>query len=163
MASVTFLWGTAFNDIVSLQYGMGLGVGVTLGDLNRTEAYPRDGGWAKCERAGDPDDPGSFCGPVNVSRPNFHPTCTRPNGDPIPNCTERPGNVASNKDGKKGEHYDINARRWTDGGSVPNFWFRAAPQLALRIKPIRQLMIRIDGGYDLFSGFFLGGTIAYGL
>jgi hypothetical protein len=148
MASVTFLWGTAFNDIVSLQYGMGLGVGVTLGDLNRTEAYPTSDGWAKCDRAGDPEDPGSFCGPVNEAEDFREATATKPK---------------SNLDGADGEHYDINARRWTDGGSVPNFWFRAAPQLALRIKPIRQLMIRIDGGYDLFSGFFLGGTIAYGL
>ena len=55
------------------------------------------------------------------------------------------------------------AQKWFNGGSVPNLYFRfAVPNIALRIKPISQLLIRIDGGFDLFSGFFTGGSISYG-
>jgi hypothetical protein len=47
---------------------------------------------------------------------------------------------------------------------VPNLWFRAAlPHLALRFKPIRQMVIRVDGGFDVFSGFFVGGSVGVGL
>ena len=46
---------------------------------------------------------------------------------------------------------------------MPNLYFRfAVPHLALRIKPIHQLLIRVDLGFDLFSGFFTGAGISYG-
>jgi hypothetical protein len=158
MASATFLWSTAFTDWFSLQYGLGVGLGALLGDVNRTEAYPQGNGYGACNSAGDPD--GTFCGGVNTAEPYFAPSC--PAGDP--NCTARPGKPASNRDGADGEHYDVNARKWTDGGSVPNLWFRfTLPHLALRFKPIRQMVIRIDGGWDIFSGFFLGGALAFGI
>jgi len=51
---------------------------------------------------------------------------------------------------------------WLDGGSRPLVYARLAPHLAIRIKPIHQLVFRIDGGFDLFSGFFLGGSAAFG-
>jgi len=58
--SVDFLPGYDFNDWLSIYYGGGLGIGITLGDIVRTEAY-RDagGGWHACESEGSPD--GSFC------------------------------------------------------------------------------------------------------
>ena len=57
----------------------------------------------------------------------------------------------------------VNAANWFNGGSVPSIWLRAAvPHIALRIKPIHQLVIRIDTGFDIFSGFFVGGTVSFG-
>ena len=35
------------------------------------------------------------------------------------------------------------------------------PHVAVRIKPVRQFQIRIDGGYGLYN-FFFGGSIYYG-
>ena len=51
---------------------------------------------------------------------------------------------------------------WIGGGSRPVVWARLAPHLAVRFKPMHQLVFRIDGGFDLFSGFFLGGAAAFG-
>lgn len=87
----------------------------------------------------------------------WEPCVDRSNPDPL-YCD--PTSVA---DGEEGGHFGARARRWTQGGSVPNVWFRAAlPHLALRFKPIKQLMIRVDGGFDLFSGFFVGGSLNFG-
>jgi hypothetical protein len=133
---VDFLWGTDFTDWFSIQYGIGLGVGVVMGDMVRTEAYPDTGpgsigGWSRCNGPSNPAN--AFCDPTSVA------------------------------DGEDGGHFGAVARRWTQGGSVPNVWFRAAlPHLALRFKPIKQLMIRVDGGFDLFSGFFVGGSVNFG-
>lgn len=145
MASATFLWGTDFNDIVSLQYGIGLGFGVVFGDMFRDEAFPNDGedgrevyqGFSRCDGANMPnaDVTGSqqWCDLTEVG------------------------------DGMMGGHFGVKARRWTNGGSVPVMWFRASiPHLALRIKPIKQLVIRLEGGFDIFSGFFTGGSISFG-
>ncbi|MCU0673127.1 MAG: hypothetical protein MUE69_10090 [Myxococcota bacterium] len=84
--------------------------------------------------------------------------CVGPSNPPNAFCD--PTSVA---DGEDGGHFGARARRWTQGGSVPNVWFRASlPHLALRFKPIKQLMIRVDGGFDLFSGFFVGGSLNFG-
>lgn len=53
--------------------------------------------------------------------------------------------------------------KWFSGGSTPNLYFRLSlPHLAIRIKPIRQILIRLEGGFDVFSGFYTGATLAYG-
>lgn len=130
MASVDLMWGTQFNDIVGIQYGLGIGLGALLGDLRRTEAY-RDGNgeWAPCQDM-------SMGGPGE---------CDDVDGD---GDLTGVGGIAS---------------KWFDGGSVPNLYFRlAVPNLAIRIKPIKQLLIRVDGGFDLFSGFFAGANMSYG-
>lgn len=128
MVSVDLMWGTQFNDIVGIQYGIGLGIGALLGDLRRTEAFRNgNGDWEACT---GPDGT-AFCDDVDGD------------GDLM-----GVGGIAS---------------KWFDGGSVPNLYFRfAIPHLAVRIKPIKQLMIRVDGGFDLFSGFFTGLNAAYG-
>jgi hypothetical protein len=84
--------------------------------------------------------------------------CVGPSNPPNVYC-----DPTSVRDGEEGGHFNARARRWTQGGSVPNVWFRASlPHLALRFKPIKQLMIRVDGGFDLFSGFFVGGSLNFG-
>lgn len=149
MASATFLWGTDFNDVVSLQYGIGLGFGVVFGDMFRDEAFPNDNssddlrardqfqGYSRCDGVGSPGS--SVTGSDQYCDLNA---------------------VGAGMDGG---HFGVKARRWTDGGSVPVVWFRASiPHLALRIKPIKQLVIRLEGGFDIFSGFFTGGSISFG-
>jgi len=163
MAGVDFLWSTDINDMFSFEYGLGLGIGVVGGSMTRTEAYPGSGagsvgGFTACVGPGQPQpgdsDPGGYCDPTSGA--------THSN-----DYTDRNGtlhtNVPTNVDGEHGAHYHTTARRWTNGGSVPNVYFRLAlPHLALRFKPIHQLMMRIDGGFDVFSGFFVGGSMAYG-
>jgi hypothetical protein len=148
-----FLWTTEFNDKFALQYGIDLAIGVVMGNLIRNEAYPTNdtsvdgykGGWAPCERAGVPSAPQS---------PDF----------PSDFCAQPLSGGTTDADGQSGFHYGVKARRWTAGGSVPNVWFRAAiPHLALRFTPTPAIRIRVDGGFDLLSGFFFGAALAIGL
>jgi len=134
----TFLWGTQFNDIIGLQYGIGIGIGGVWGDVVRTEARPAQAG-----------EPGT----------NGFVACSGPNDMRNPRYCE--DSMATTDDDRAG-HYNFVASKWNDGGSVPLLWFRVAPQLSLRIKPIKQLLFRADVGFDLFSGFFVGGSVAYG-
>lgn len=138
-AAASFLWSTDFNDMVSLQYGADIGVGVTLGKLVRTEAWrDSDNSWHACESPGSPavDSDGH---PLDVGY------C---DGPPV-------------GDGEEGAHYNVVAKKWSDGGKVPNIlpWL-GLPHIALRVKPIKQLMFRIDAGFGL--GFFFGAAANYG-
>ena len=78
-------------------------------------------------------------------------------------CTSTSGGYCDDFDGEPNSGFTGIASKWFDGGSVPNLYFRlAVPNLAIRIKPIKQLLIRVDGGFDLFSGFFTGINASYG-
>ncbi len=165
MGGVDFMWSTPINDMFSFEYGMGVGLGVVGGDMVRTEAYPDDGpgsvgGFSPCVGPGTVQ-PGS---PASAGGGGF---CDAPSGSTQSvDYTDRDGGrhtVQTNIDGQRGAQYHIKARRWTNGGSVPNVWFRLSlPHIALRFKPIHQFQMRVDGGFDIFSGFFVGGALAYG-
>ncbi len=133
--SGTFLWSTSFTDWFALEYGVGVGLGIVIGDVYRTEAYPVGDSWEPCAGPGNPD--GRFCGSPGTS----------------------PGRVQQCQDGL--EHYDCYEGQWSDGGDVPNVvpWL-AIPHLAMRFKPIKQVQLRVEGGFGL--GFFMGASAAYG-
>ena len=59
--------------------------------------------------------------------------------------------------------YHVDEPNWANGGSSPLIWGRLAPVLGMRIKPIKQLVLRVDGGFDFFSGFFVGAGFGIGL
>lgn len=62
-----------------------------------------------------------------------------------------------------GGHYDHSEPKWLDGGYLPNLWIWAAlPHVALRIKPIHQVVLRIEGGLST-GGLFAGASAEYGL
>ncbi len=85
---------------------------------------------------------------------NGYSQCDGPGGAPA-------GTGAGYCDPPPAGHYGF-FDKWAQGGSVPNIYLRAAPQIALRFKPIHQVLIRVNGGFDIFSGFFVGGALAYG-
>lgn len=144
IGAASFMWSTQFNDMLALEYGVDVGLGVVLGNGIRSEAYPSTGagsvgGYAACSMANDPHEtptPGVYCAP-------------------------NPGGGASAQDGQNGEHYNVTARKWTDGGSVPNIipWL-GLPHIALRFKPVHQFQARLDVGF--FGGFFFGLGAQYG-
>lgn len=160
MVGTTFMWSTMFNDYIGLEYGLGLGVGYVFGDLVRTEAYPSEnGGFAACTTPPAGGTPGGAQpgDSIDLGRSNglgIQDYCQPAIGTPPP---------ISNEDGEEGAHYGVIARQWFDGGSVPNLWFRLAPQISLRVKPIHQLVIRADVGFDIFSGIYVGGGLAIGV
>lgn len=59
-------------------------------------------------------------------------------------------------------HYGYDEPDWLSGGGKPVVvpWL-ALPHLAIRIKPIRQIQIRLDGGFGVYN-FFFGASAAYG-
>lgn len=143
IGAVSFMWSTPFNDMLALEYGVDLGLGVVLGNGTRSEAYPSNGpgsvgGYHACSMANDPNE--------------------------VPNgvyCAPNPGGGTSATDDQNGEHYNVTARKWTDGGSVPNVipWL-GLPHIALRFKPVHQFQARLDMGF--FGGFFFGLGAQYG-
>ncbi len=138
--SGTFLWSTDITDWFAIEYGVGVGLGIVIGDVYRTEAYPTaDGGYAPCAGPGNPASaPPGYCGPAATPDSRRMQLC---------------------QDGT--EQYNCREGQWSDGGNVPNIvpWL-AIPHLALRFKPIKQLMMRVEGGFGL--GFFMGASAAYG-
>ncbi|NOY91701.1 MAG: hypothetical protein GXP55_10915 [Deltaproteobacteria bacterium] len=174
MGGVDFMWSTPINDMFSFEYGMGVGLGVVGGDLVRTEAYPDDGpgsvdGFSPCVGPGTGPGaaPNGGVQPGSPASAGGGGYCDAPSGSTQSvDYTDRDGGrhtVRTNIDGQRGAQYHIKARRWTNGGSVPNVWFRLSlPHIALRFKPIHQFQMRVDGGFDIFSGFFVGGALAYG-
>jgi hypothetical protein len=141
MAAVggNFLWTSEFNEKFAFQYGLDVAVGYVFGDLYRTEAYPT----------------------TDRSTPGYKDGWAPCLGVGMPDAAYCDGPPAP--DGGNGGHYNVKTRRWTGGGSVPNAWFRLGPHLALRYTPAPWLRVRVDGGFDLFSGFFVGGMLAFGL
>lgn len=131
----SLLWSTEFNKYVALEYGVGVGVGLVLGDLKRTEATFDGTQWRKCNEATE-RGVAMYC------------------------------DATSAEDGEDGGHYNVTATKWLDdggGNAVPNVWpWLALPHLALRIKPIKQLQIRVEGGFNVW-GFFYGASLSYGL
>lgn len=132
MGTVTFLWSTEFSQFVALEYGVGIGVGYLAGHLTRTEAYRKSNGdWAKCKGPNNPSEFGNYCG-TNIATENV-----------------------------RGEQYGVPAKNWNDGGDVPLIWpWLSIPQIGLRIKPVRQMQIRVNASFGL--GFYLGTSVAYG-
>lgn len=164
-AAVTALWSTPFNDVFALEYGFSAGLGGMVGHVVRTEAYPSQGGphtvdgYAACVAPTGPGQPGS----AQPSDP-FDPTVGGGTIDTycgVPNDTNPVGGYTDG-DTNSGQQYGVTARNIFHGGSVPAFSARLAPQLSLRIKPIHQLVFRIDTGFDFFSGVFVGAGASYG-
>lgn len=167
-ADVSVLWSANFGDVVALQYGLDFGLGAFFGDVFRTEAYPSTGGphtqsgWAACvgptsagtpgtAQAGDPFAVGAYAPPLN----DVSAFCGAPNDT-------NPAGGYTDGDVKGGQQYHVRARSMLDGGHVPFFSWRLAPRLSLRIKPIRQIIMRLDAGFDFGSGVFLGAGLQYG-
>ena len=138
-ASASFMWSTAFNDMFAFEYGIDVGLGVVFGDGVRNEAFSTDGDqtFSACAGALNPIASSAYCGSPS-------------------------GGGSTDPDGTDGEHYNVVARKWSDGGSVPNVvpWL-GIPHIALRIKPIHQVQIRLDAGF--FGGFWFGAGLSYGI
>lgn len=133
--NAAFLWSFPVDDggILAIELGFDLGFGITFGEFVRTEATPDGDGHRPCTGPGG-GSPG-YCEP--------------PAPDPCYNS--------------RGGHYNCSEPNWTtEGGDTPLIvpWV-SLPHLAVRIKPIRQVQIRIDGGYGIYN-FFFGGSVSYG-
>jgi hypothetical protein len=128
------LWSTDIVDnMLSFEYGVGLDVGIVLGEMTRTEAY----------RAGGTGE--------------FQP-CTGP-GLPMPGYCDIPQALGARTDAYDayGAHYNVVEKRVPPVALIPML-----PALALRYTPIPELAIKLDAAFGLMQ-FAVGLSAAYGV
>jgi hypothetical protein len=116
------LWSTDIvENTLSFEYGVGLDIGVVLGQLRRSEAF-KDAAGA------------------------YH-ACAGPGNPPSPYC-EAPINIAAGTDAynQQGAHYNVVEKRVPPVMLIPML-----PVLALRYTPIPKLAIKLDAAFGLLQ------------
>lgn len=132
-----FLWSAPVSTTFAFNYGAGLGVGVVLGELTRTEAYPDVNGSLEGPNGGR----FSKClGPGN-------PTLPPPGGDQWCDAGGSYGPEPT----------------WFGGGSTPALFPWFALNTGVRYKPHRHFALRADLGFAIPALFFFGVGAQYGL
>jgi hypothetical protein len=142
-----FGWAFTVTNWFAIELGLGLGFGGMVGNMYRQEAYPSGGGYAACTGPGAPNP--SYCEPTLETR---NPDTGRLDGTRVHGGTYQQNGGANN--GPSPFYFG-------DGGVPPMFFWIDLPRIGLRFRPIRQIQIRLDGGYNLY-GFNFGGSIGYG-
>jgi hypothetical protein len=131
--SFAFMWSVPIASWLAFEIGLGLGFGGVFGGLWRTEAYP------------DPNSPSGW-------RP-----CPAP-GVPSAEYCDPPAPAGEGSY----DRLDGEPEPYNFAGSVPPIWlWLDLPRVALRIKPIRQLQIRVEAGVAGYAVHF-GGSLAVG-
>ncbi len=150
-----FVFGWAFDvtNWFAVEVGLGLGFGGMVGDMSRQEARPdarAPNGYTACAGPGDGNP--SYCEGPPIESPN--PANGRLDGGRVHGGTYQITNNGSAGTGPSAFYFG-------DGGVPPMFVWVDLPRIGLRFRPIRQIQIRLDGGYNLY-GFNFGGSIGYG-
>ena len=144
---VDHLWSKEIAKHVEFEYGAGVGIGYIFGTLTNDWVYI------------DPNNPGPLVG----GNGNHYTPCpagsqNAPTPTQFPSCTV--GGHSNATTAKVGGYSEPN---WVNGGSVPVvFPYIALPLLGLRVKPIKQLEMRIQTGFSL-TGFIFGLSADYGI
>jgi hypothetical protein len=160
LLTAAFTWSTHFTDWLQLEYGFEAGAAVLFGDLTRTEAVRRaDGKWERCSAwASVSPDPADMLGhnPLSPSpTPEQVRYCERPRGDDP--AAPPPDSDAADEEGA---HYGVKAKRGLGRGGVPRVLPVLGPRLSLRLKPARQVVLRVDVPLPVFPFGFMGGVSA---
>ncbi len=143
--TLDLLWSAPVHKNISFEYGLGVGVGVIFGDIyNNWATKTAPGGNTGITHATASD--GSVYYECQTAGP------AGSGCDPNSHTTHDPAKVGG-----------YTEKTWAGGGSIPNvFLHLALPQLGLRIKPVKQLEMRIGGGFSL-TGFWFGLSGDFGL
>jgi hypothetical protein len=133
--SIALMWSITLTSWLAIEVGLGLGFGGVFGGLYRTEAYPEGSGWTACRGPDDPNDPANYCDAREGTEANAEGHYQRVDGTPNP---------------------------YNFSGGVPPLWFWIdLPRVAIRIKPLRQIQIRVEGGFAAYA-FHFGSSLAFG-
>jgi hypothetical protein len=136
---LVIMWSIPIASWLAIEIGLGLGLGGVFGGLYRTEAYPdADGQFHPCVDQGNPDN-----------TPN-HPAAAY-----CDTSVRNGGEGSYDRQERTPEPYNFN------GDVPPLFFWIDVPRIAIRIKPIRQFQIRLEGGFAGY-GFYFGGSLAVG-
>jgi hypothetical protein len=129
------LWSKDFSPQVGLQYGVGFGLGVVWGPLNRVQAYPVGSGWEYCP------------GPAAAGSPPIQVQYCQPDTDLGDDPQHWPG---------------YSEPSWANGGSKPIVFPWLSLNIGLRFKPTKHFAGRIDAGIA-FGQVFFGIGADYGI
>jgi outer membrane protein OmpA-like peptidoglycan-associated protein len=134
----TVSWDIPLHKVVAFEIGLGLDLGVVLGDLTRNEAYfdSATGEFVGCKAPLKPA----------LRGPNDVPYCNVPENGSYNPAT---GSFRSDKD-VKGEQYNVK-----EGRIPPLMLFPMLPHLALRVQPLDFLMLKAEfafGGVQMWVG-----------
>lgn len=149
-----FGWSIDVTDWFAFDIGFGLGFGGMVGELYRTEAY----------RATGTQELQACMGPGTPAASGCEGTLElRGTGGRLDDTRQRGGTYQHFRTGDPTIDGRNGASPWYfgDGGVPPMFFWLDLPRIGLRFKPIRQIQIQVNGGYNLY-GFNFGGSIAYG-
>ena len=149
-----FGWSIDVTEWFAFDIGFGLGFGGMVGNLTRTEAY-RATGTRELQACTGPGTPAaSGCeSPLELRGSNGRLDDTRQRGGTYQELSTGDPTI----DARNGP----NPWYFGDGGVPPMFFWLDLPRIGVRFKPIRQVQIQLNGGYNLY-GFNFGGSIAYG-
>lgn len=133
------MWSVPVAEKLEFEYGFGVGIGIVFGDLQNNWVYPNANG------------------PFHSSGGNLT-LAECPNTGIDPSCN--PGSHQNSQDAKVGGYVEKN---WFNGGGVPVvFPHIAFPQLGLRYKPLKELVARVQVGFQI-TGFYFQLSVDYGL
>jgi len=140
-ANVDLLASARLHENVDFEYGVGLGIGTLFGSLVNNWVY---------EKAN---------GPYQANNGKHYAACVTENDDSssIRACTK---GAHSNASTAKVNNYEEPS--WFNGGSKFSFFLNIAPQIGLRVKPVKEVVARLAVGFSL-TGFFFGVSGYYGL
>lgn len=129
--NVDLLWSSKVNKYVDFEYGAGFGLGVLFGSVETSWVYANPQG----QYIAGTGQRFSECTSEKDS-----PQCTRASHQ--------------NSDVAKVNHY--HEPFWSGGGSIPNVFPQlVVPQFGVRIKPAREMEMRVGLGVSV-TGFFFG-------
>jgi hypothetical protein len=158
-ATVDLLWSVPLvkTGQVDFEFGFAVGLGGVFGNLYNT--------WVSNTNTGGPQ----YANPVAPSMPFYQCNQTAPvggiangNGTFPSGCNT--GDHQSATISKTGPNNGYREPNWFDspGGSVPTiFPWLELPVLGLRIKPIKEFEMRLQGGFSI-TGFFFNFAAYYG-
>jgi hypothetical protein len=137
-AGVDELWSVGDRH-VAFEFGFGVGVGVVFGSLGDNWVYANANGQGPVVASN-----GLHLTPCGVNQQNF-------------GC-----NVGDHQGATTAKVGGYNEANWFNGGPVPVFLPYISPEIGLRYKPIKPLLIHVDAGFSL-TGFWIGASVDYGL
>lgn len=137
-ANLVLMWSIPIADWLAFEVGFGIGFGGVYGGLYRTEAHPTSEGWRPCDAPGNPN--AGYC---DAPDPSYGDT-SRDNGE-----------------GSYDRYYRTSQPYNFSGGVPPLFFWVDLPRVAIRIQPMRQIQIRVEGGFAAYAIYF-GGSLAFG-
>lgn len=159
--SFLFGWTFQINEYFGIDLGFGLGIGGMTGNMWRQEAYRTGAGRpsdtpAECAGPGDPRG-GAYCetGPIEDRHADHDSDGGTYQRTPRGSVTPGTSVVCDSPGCGRPSPFFF-------GETVPPmFLWLDLPRIGVTIKPIRQVEIRIDGGYNLY-GFNFGASIGAG-